>query len=178
MRKVLYILGQLDDHDIGWMARHGRKRRLETGSVLITEGVPVDDLFIVLDGEFDVLVDKVGKVAALGAGEIIGEMSFVDSQPPSATVRAGRPSMVLAVAKAEMAERLRADTGFGARFYRALAIFLSDRLRKTQTRPKMGDDGNLAQDTALEDEIDVTVLDSVSKAGENFNRLLRMLATP
>ena len=175
MRKVLYILGQLDDRDIAWMARHGRKQRLAPGTVLITEGVPVDDLFIVLDGACDVLVDKVGKVASLGVGEIIGEMSFVDAQPPSATVAADLPSVVLALDKREMADRLAGDAGFGSRFYRALAIFLSDRLRRTQTKPKLGDGGSLDQDSALEDELDVNVLDSVSKAGENFNRLIRML---
>lgn len=176
MRKVLYILGQLDDRDIVWMARHGRKRRFEPGAVLITEGTPVEDLFIVLDGACDVLVGAVGKVASLEVGEIIGEMSFVDAQPPSATVVAALPTLVLALDKGEMRERLAGDAGFGSRFYRALAIFLSDRLRRTQSKPKLGAGGTLDQDVALEDELDINVLDSVSKAGENFNRLIRMLA--
>ena len=59
---------------------------------LIEQGVPVDSVFILLDGRLAVwLRPRHGperEIARLNAGEIVGEMSFVDARPPSATVRA------------------------------------------------------------------------------------------
>ncbi|RYG99349.1 MAG: cyclic nucleotide-binding domain-containing protein, partial [Alphaproteobacteria bacterium] len=84
MRKVLYILGQLNDEDVEWMARTGRRIEARQASVLIHEGKATDDLFFVIGGEAVVKVSGVGEVARLGRGEVVGEMSLIDSAPPSA----------------------------------------------------------------------------------------------
>src|SRR4051794_32639137 len=173
MRKVLYILGQLDDRDIEWMAQMGRQRKLDPGHMLIREGQETPDIFIVLDGQVDVLVHGIGQVASLGSGEILGEMSFVDRSPPSATVSACEPTQVLALDKKRMEERLRSNPGFAARFYRALAILLADRLRGTVARQKPA--GVIKTELIEQDELDETVLDGVSMAGLRFQQMLRTL---
>jgi CRP/FNR family cyclic AMP-dependent transcriptional regulator len=172
MRKVLYILGQLNDEDVEWMAQAGRRRELASGDVIIHQGVEVDDMFIVLAGAVEVAVASVGVVALLASGEIIGEMSFVDRSPPSATVRAAEPATVLALDKRIMEARLLADIGFSARFYKALAIYLSDRLRDTMKR-RSG--GPLDSKEIQEDELDEIVLDQVSLAGTRFKYMLKTL---
>ena len=48
---------------------------------LVEQGVPVDALIFVLDGEVSVTVKGIGEVARLGVGEILGEMPFVDRKP-------------------------------------------------------------------------------------------------
>ncbi len=171
MRKVLYIMGQLSDEDIEWMAQTGRRRALKGGDVIIQQGVEVPDLFIVLTGTMEVHVAGVGIVAALASGEIIGEMSFIDKTPPSATVRAVGPATVLALHKATMADRLACDTAFSARFYKALAIYLADRLRVTVAKKGSG----IKTDEIQEDELDETVLDHVSIAGIRFQHMLKTL---
>jgi CRP/FNR family transcriptional regulator, cyclic AMP receptor protein len=70
-------------------------------------------------------------VARLGAGEVVGGIAFVDSAPPSATVMAAGDASVLALPHTLLRQRLAEDAPFAARFYRALAIFLADRLRAT-----------------------------------------------
>jgi CRP/FNR family cyclic AMP-dependent transcriptional regulator len=172
MRKVLYIMGQLDDLDIEWMAQSGRRLSLDRGAVIIREGVEVPDLFIVLAGTVDVDVAGVGIVARLASGEILGEMSFVDKAPPSATVRAAEPSVVLALDKKQMEKRLASDAGFAGRFYKALAIYLADRLRGMTAAKSSGD---LKSQEIQEDELDETVLDQVSMAGIRFQHMLRTL---
>ena len=172
MRKVLYIMGQLHDEDIEWMAQVGRRRTLKSGDVIIQQDVAVPDLFIVLDGSMEVDVAGAGVVARLSGGEIIGEMSFVDRAPPSATVRAGQRSTVLALDKQRVEDRLAADLGFAARFYKALAIYLADRLRSTVSRKQGGD---LRPNEIQEDELDEAVLDQVSMAGLRFQRMLTSL---
>jgi CRP/FNR family transcriptional regulator, cyclic AMP receptor protein len=175
MRKVLYIMGELNDEDVAWMVRAGRRLTLAKGQIIIHEGVEVADLFIVLDGAVEAEVAGIGSVARLAAGEIIGEMSFVDKAPPSATVRAGETTTVFALDKRTMASRLATNTGFAARFYRALAIYLADRLRSTTQRIKTV--GRLTPNEIQTDELDETVLDQINMAGLRFEEMLKILMT-
>jgi CRP/FNR family transcriptional regulator, cyclic AMP receptor protein len=172
MRKVLYIMGQLNDDDIEWMAQAGRRRAFNAGDVIIRQGVEISDLFIVLAGTVEVQVAGIDVVARLASGEIIGEMSFVDKAPPSATVRAAEPATVLALDKRMMESRLASDVGFSSRFYKALAIYLADRLRDA-TVAKTG--AGLKIDEIQEGELDETVLDQVSMAGIRFQYMLKSL---
>jgi hypothetical protein len=87
----------------------------------------------------------------------------------------GRAS-VLEIKRAAIQRKLAEDVGFSARFHRALAVFLADRLRAATRRLGYGKQGDLNSDTMLEGELDSTVLDTVAQAGERFRRLLGMLA--
>ncbi len=173
MKKALYILGQLNDHDIEWLIKNGRQRAVESGSAIIIQGQSVESLFIVLDGTFVVIDDSHdGKeIARLGSGEIVGEMSFVDTRPPMATVTALENSKVLELSRSILTEKLNLDTGFAARFYRALSIFLSYRMRDTVGRQGYGD----AIDVIESDELDMNVLDNLDLAGTRFETILRRL---
>jgi len=174
MRKALYILSQLDDGDVEWMANSGQRRSLATGEIIITAGTQVESLFIVLDGKISVDVTDLGEIAVLGAGEILGEISFVDSTPPYATVIALTDTHVLELPRASIEERLEMEAGFAGRFYKALAIFLADRLRSTVSHLGYGSAG-LEADASMADELDDNLLDNVSLAGDRFDRLLRQL---
>ncbi len=174
MRKVLYILGQLDDQDIEWLAATGRRLSLATGHMLIRRGTQIDDVFIVLDGELAVLSPKGKEIARIGAGDILGEMSLVDETPTSADVKLLAASRVLAVPRQAIKERLAGDLPFAARFYKAIAIFLADRMRHTLARFGYGESSTDESDV-LPDELDVTMLDTVHVAGGRFERLLKML---
>lgn len=172
MRKVLYLFGLLTDADIEWMARAGTRQRLSDGDVLIHEGESVDSLILLLDGELVVTAEGFGQVARLGVGEIVGEISLVDSAPPSATVTARGNGLALFIDRSRLLQKLDSDMGFGARFYRALAMFLADRLRATRPSKAI-----LLTDkeAVLRDELDVGIMDNISAAGERFNRMLRIL---
>lgn len=60
--------------------------RYEAGAVLIKQGEKTDDVFLVLNGTVEVVVDG-QVVATIGAGELVGEMALLDGSPRSATVR-------------------------------------------------------------------------------------------
>ena len=106
MRKVLFLFGQLNDDDVEWMLTTGAKRFVPAEGVLIQQGAPVDAIFILLEGTLAVwLKSRRGperELARLSAGEIVGEMSFVDARPPSATVKAREDSTVFALSKAAL----------------------------------------------------------------------------
>ena len=88
MKKAPYLLGQLTDEDIEWLSHNGTKKHVLAGTVLIREGEPIESLYILLDGTLTVSVEALGdrEVTRSDTGEIVGEMSFVDTRPPSATV--------------------------------------------------------------------------------------------
>jgi histidine ammonia-lyase len=131
MHKVLYILGQLSDQDVDWMLAVGHSSQLAPGTVLIREGEATDALYIVLQGTVSVSSRASGELSRAGRGEVLGEISFVDDQLPTATVRALDDVVVFALSREQLSAKLARDTGFAARFYRSLAVFLSDRMRKS-----------------------------------------------
>jgi CRP-like cAMP-binding protein len=178
MRKALYLFGVLDDRDVEWMVSAGRVRRVAAGEVLISRGLGIDAVYVVLEGALVVRSDGSSgvEIARLQAGEVVGEMSFVDSRPPSVTVAAQESARVLQIPHAELRRRL-GDTGFAARFYHALALFLADRLRATtaslgygRRQPEERDDAGAPV------ELDALVLERVSVAGVRFEHMLRRLA--
>ena len=57
MRKVLFLFGQLTDNDVLWLSSTGERRNVAEAFELIKEGEPTDELFIVLSGELEILVD-------------------------------------------------------------------------------------------------------------------------
>jgi CRP-like cAMP-binding protein len=164
------LLGILDDSDVDWMLRFGVKRRVARGCSIVVERQPLESVYIVLSGSFGVTIGGDGRVAKLMAGDIVGEMSFVDARPPSATVAAEEDSLVLDVAREEVRERLRDDLGFAARFYRAIAVFLSSRLRDTVSRLGYGK-VRLAENEEDMDELPEDILDNLAIAGHRFSML-------
>lgn len=176
MRKTLFILGVLDDSDIDWMVSAGKRERVKAGFVLIREGHDVDSVYIILDGAFAVRSSaSSGKdIAVLKAGEIVGELSFVDSRPPSADVVAIEDSMVLSIRRSVLSDRLK-DPEFAARFYRALAIFLANRLRNTVAQLGYGKPAVNNKVLAEEEEVGPTALENLVMAGARFDWMLKQL---
>jgi CRP-like cAMP-binding protein len=177
MRKILYLLGQLNDHDIGWILANGRKERIPRGTVLIHEGKPIEALYIVLVGTVEVSgsgLDRANPIR-LGCGEVVGEISFVDARPPSANVTASEDTVVLAIGRARLASKLAADPEFAARFYRSLAIFLAHRLRATTRRLGYGHGQPLKADEEYDDELGEEILDNLHMAGTRFDHVLQRL---
>ena len=177
MRKILFIFGVLNDADVDWMVRAGTRRQIGAGHVLIEEGKAFDSVVLLLSGKMAVSVAGAGEVAQLAPGDFIGEMSLVDSAPPSATVAAKLDSTALSLDKMTLQRKLREDVAFASRFYHALAIVLSDRLRSTEKRMAYGQGGQGSsledENVRLKDELDIGVLDQVSMAGDRFDRLLK-----
>lgn len=133
MKRILFILGVLEDEDVDWLVGAGERQALDTEAVLIQEGEVNQALHLILSGQLVVAVQR-GRptpIAYLSSGEVVGEMSFIDYLPASATVSAAEPSVVLTVRQAVLHNKLSQDVGFASRFYRAIAMLLSTRLRGT-----------------------------------------------
>jgi len=174
MRKVLYILGKLQDADLQWLLEAGALRALDTGSRLVEEGQAIQSLFIVVDGEL--AVERSGvELARLDVGEIVGEMSLLSSRPASATVSALGACNVFEVPQSRLKAKLRSDAQFAARFHHAMCLFLVDRLDRTDAL--IGKGRRIAEQQRSESggKISEDSMDSVFLAGARFNWFLEQV---
>ena len=86
------------------------KRRFKRGEVIVEQGKKSNALFILLNGRARVVTaDSRGReviLATLQPGDHIGEMSLIDNEPHSATVRAEVQTDVLMLGRIEFARCL------------------------------------------------------------------------
>ncbi len=108
------IFGGLPSEMLTFLAENLRVNNHAPGQVVFREGDNAAEMFIVLGGEFEVLKrSKRGieaRVAMLGAGDWFGEMSILDVQPRSATVRALAASRLLVLGAGDLDGIYRRDT--------------------------------------------------------------------
>jgi CRP-like cAMP-binding protein len=173
MRKVLFIFSVLSDSDVEWLAQVGERIHVDPGTVLVPFNSRVDFVYFVLDGRLTVRTRNRDVVNTLESGEIIGEMSLVDPAATTVSVEVDTEAILLRVPHAVVREKLSSDLGFASRFYRALCVFLADRMRHTTQRLGYG---NAADDEHARDELNEDLLDTVHLAGARFDRMLKRLA--
>lgn len=124
------LFGKFNDQDIDWLVGAGSRNNVSAGQILIHTGQPVKWFYITLSGRFRVMTgDKL--IGSIAPGEAIGELSFLDAQPPSVTVVAAEDCVVVSFSAKRLRTKLRFDQGFASRFYHALAIMLAVRLRRS-----------------------------------------------
>jgi CRP/FNR family cyclic AMP-dependent transcriptional regulator len=121
----------LQDEDLLWMYRNGVKRVADPGCAIVEEGTHPNAIFLVIRGKFSVRVANVAEepLAILRPGEVIGEISFLEGSPASATIVSEAESAVLVIDNALLNERICEDTPFAARLYRSFALIAERRLR-------------------------------------------------
>jgi CRP-like cAMP-binding protein len=136
------LFGGIDDETLGVLCRELAVEWIGVGTRVVSEGEPAREMFVVLDGELEVLKKSRSgneiRVAMLGSGGWFGEMSILDVQPRSASVRALAPSRVLRMS-AESVERL-----LYRRDLKAYSLFVMNIARELSRRLRVAD-GILAQ---------------------------------
>lgn len=131
--KHVGLFGAVSDEMLQFLANKLTVLVTKSGDVVFREGDPARDLFVVMSGEMEVQkrshsgVDA--RVALLGPGDWFGEMSILDVQPRSATVRVLAPSRLLRIGAADLDALYRHDTKAYAIIVLNIARELSRRLR-------------------------------------------------
>ena len=83
----LPLFGELDTYDLGQLAGWLVDIERRDGESLMEQGAMPDLLFVLETGTVDVLRDG-ERVASLGPGQVVGEISLIEPQRRTATVRA------------------------------------------------------------------------------------------
>jgi CRP-like cAMP-binding protein len=127
------VFGGLSDEVLETFARTLSTERFPPGENVFLEGSAAHCLYVLLDGEVEVLkksrTGREHRVAILGPADCFGEMSLIDVQPRSATVRAIAPSRALRVASEDFDRLYRHDLKSYALVVLNIARDLSRRLR-------------------------------------------------
>lgn len=128
------LFGGLSKETLDILAASLPTDRIEAGEMVVEEGDLSTQMFVVVAGELEVI--KRGesggdvRVAVLGPGDWFGEMSIIDVQPRSASVRAVAPTLVVSVTPEHVDNLLyRRDIKDYALFVMNIARELSRRLR-------------------------------------------------
>ena len=131
--RLIGLFGALDDNVLQHLASTLSVQTPEAGELVFREGDDANAMYVVLRGEMEVLKKSKrateARVALLGPGDWFGEMSIVDIQPRSATVRALAPSRLLRVSAADLDALYRFDLRSYSLIVLNLARELSRRLR-------------------------------------------------
>ena len=100
------------------------KRRFRRGEIVVEQGKKSNALFILLTGRARVLTaDARGReviLAVLQPGDYVGEMSLIDNEPHSATVRAEVQTDMLILGRAEFARCLPENSSLSYAIMRGL----------------------------------------------------------
>lgn len=142
MKKILLFFSELNNSDLDWFVQKGKKETIQPDRLLIREGQVSEALYIVVSGSFSVAIESQDhkELARISVGEIVGEVSFIDTRPPLASVRSLEECVVLSLPRVQLLSKLQQDINFSSRFYRAICLCLSDRLRGTVSRLGYGYD--------------------------------------
>ncbi|MEZ4228672.1 MAG: cyclic nucleotide-binding domain-containing protein [Polyangiaceae bacterium] len=133
--KRIGLFGALSSEVLDHLAQTLPTVEPDPGDLVFKEGDTARELFVLLEGEAEVVkrsrsgVDA--RVAVLGPGDWFGEMAVLDVQPRSASVRALAPSRLLRIRATDLDALYRHDLKAYALVVLNIARELSRRLRVT-----------------------------------------------
>ena len=111
-----------------------QERQFKKDQRLIHEGLAGNTLFVIKSGTARVERrngTQTIRIATLGAGDICGEMTFIEKSSASASVIADNELAAEALDAATLQTLFESFPHVGARFFRSVALTLSKRLRAT-----------------------------------------------
>ena len=125
------FFGALPQKDLMRIAPLLREVSVSPGDFLVREGEHAAEVFIIDDGEVQILKRHptdggLQEITRLGPGESVGELALIDQRPRSASVRALRATRLYALSVADVA-----DTGAAATIRTRLTQAVTRRLRDT-----------------------------------------------
>ncbi len=127
------LFGGLADDALATFAGELHGRLADAGVEVMREGEYAREMFVVLKGELEVIRRSrsgvEGRVAVLGPGSWFGEMSILDVQARSATVRTIAPTMLLRIGADDLDRLYRRDMKSYLLLVLNIARELSRRLR-------------------------------------------------
>ena len=136
------IFGGLPPEALNRIIESGSVIEAPAGTSLCAEGEAARSVYVVWEGELEICKRGRGgdiRLAVLRSGDCVGEMSLIDIQPRSATVRALIPSVLFRLDHAEIAKLYRSHSDVYLMLVMNIAREISRRLRRAdQVLANMG----------------------------------------
>ncbi|NCO83125.1 MAG: hypothetical protein COZ31_04450 [Nitrospirae bacterium CG_4_10_14_3_um_filter_44_29] len=128
--KNLNLFKGLATLDVVKISKLVRRVNFEKGQDVVKEGTACDSIFFVKEGSVSV-IRQGRKIASIGVGHPVGEVSFVDKGLRSATVVANADCTLLKVPVSALERLMKEDKDMANKIYKSLAVTLAERLRDT-----------------------------------------------
>ncbi len=122
--------------DADWQLLMEKSRQVDfaTDQVVIEEGENTRRILFIARGSVRIERIRAGRahvLARIGAGQVLGEISFIDNLGAAASVVADEPTTIELISGDHVDALLASVSGFAVRFYLSLASTLARRLRAT-----------------------------------------------
>jgi CRP/FNR family transcriptional regulator, cyclic AMP receptor protein len=134
--EIEQLLPDASDEEWAALLKHTRRRSFSPGDAVVTAGAPDRSIYIVIHGRLDVLITHgrrgYRRVAVIGAGGVIGELSFFDGGGRSALVRAATSADLAELSPAEFDAFALANPTLARKLLMDLGRILAKRLRTAQ----------------------------------------------
>jgi CRP-like cAMP-binding protein len=129
LKRIDFFAG-LSTIDLTKINRICRESSFEEGEEIVREGEECDSFFIIKNGSVNVVKGE-KTVSVLSKGSPLGEVSFIDKGPRSATAIASKKTVLIEIQSKELDELLKKDIILENKVYRSIALILCKRLRST-----------------------------------------------
>ena len=126
------LLEGATDEEWAEVLKHAHYRQFRPGETVVTDGARTQSLYLVLEGDLEVLVPRRRghrRIATISAGSVMGELSFFDGAPRSALVRALTPSLLAEISPVEFDALADASPSLARQLLFDLGRILARRLR-------------------------------------------------
>ena len=124
------LFSTANQRELGQVAALTVPAELESGTVLTRQGTSGGLAYVIAGGRAEV-VRGGRRLATLGPGDVVGELSLLDGEPRSATVRALTDMEVLQISSQDLSRLLRKAPSVRRKLLEALAL----RLRRADRLP-------------------------------------------
>ncbi len=124
-----YLASGLTDDQLASVSELATHRGFDPGACMIRRGDTGSDLFVILEGRINILGPEGDKLAEIGPGSVIGEISLIDARPRTAdAVTVGFVRAAVFDAK-ELRAKMNTDRDMGFMVLANLSRVLCGRLR-------------------------------------------------
>lgn len=144
------LFEECSDDFIATFVAMAQVRSAPEGSPLLLEGTANEQLFILLDGKAEVIVEGEPVAVLDRPGDPIGEISVLTSRGTTASVITLSPVEYIAVAVQDLKTAAEKSKGeFGVQLYRALSSVLSEKIVRTNEKARRFEMANRALTGAM-----------------------------
>lgn len=115
----------LSKKELGFLAQQVTEATFTEGTELVTQGELGREAMVLMEGSAVVRRNN-RKIAELGAGGVLGEMSLINHAPRNATVTATSPVTVLVMSAREFSSVISANDAVALKLLRTVAARLAE----------------------------------------------------
>lgn len=144
--KHIPLFKDLSRYELNIITKAIYERNFSAGEYLFEAGQPGASMFIIREGEVQIIQPSPGgedvELARLSDGEFLGELALLDNSPRSASAFTVKPTKTLAIFRSDLDKLLKTHPALGGKVMKKLAIIIGIRLKATNALITQDEEGN------------------------------------